>query len=114
MRQYLVAAVIAALSLTGLGNTAEAQTKVKGKVVPSRTVTTRVVTQTSPTYRVVEHRYYQPYTGFRREVILDKDLMDNDRLIRNGIEYRRTWVPGFWNENDEWVSGHYSWTNTEE
>jgi hypothetical protein len=117
MRQYLAAALLAALALTGSVYNAEAQTKkIKGKLMPTRTVTTRVITtQTTPSYRIIEHRFYQPYTGYRRVITTtDDNLLSEDRLLRDGIEYRRTWVPGYFGDNDQWISGHYEWTATEE
>jgi hypothetical protein len=89
MKRFLVAALLAALSVTGFTNRSEAQVRVRGTLITPN-VRLRVGT---PYY---EHRYYSPYYGYRRYYYRDDD-------------YRRVWVPGFWNDNDDWVPGHYEW-----
>src|ERR1041384_7851633 len=93
MKRFMVTALVAVFSILGIRNDSSAQVRVQGTVI---TPGVRVRVGNTPTYYRYHREYVRPYYGYRR-VYHDFD----------DIEYRNVWIPGYWNDFDEWVPGHY-------
>lgn len=104
MKKFIMAAVLAALTIPVV-STVNAQPKPKLPPPPPARVIPRIELNFGtgdPYYNYRNNFYGRPYTGYRRDY---RDYYYNER------EYKRTWVPGHW-ENGIWIPGQYEWVRT--
>jgi hypothetical protein len=97
MKRLMATALIAVFGILGTSMELAAQDKNKKLKMKSSKVRTVTTTTTVPVeeYRV-EREIILPYAGYRREVI-----------FQDTAEFDRIWVPGYLNDLDNWVPGHY-------